>query len=157
MPLIRGTTCSSLSSSERLRRKPSTRGGFCCGLSGLPLCPREETSPFAMWSGKNETRLPRLCPLPVTLCHSPVTPELAKRRNNQPFLSLGWKPVFSCECGSAPTPHRNTGHLQQAWAALGPCLQGQGVAWPVTTSAIPASLCPQLQAPRWRADGPTSW
>lgn len=79
-----------------------------------------------MWSGKNETRLPRLCPVPVPLCHSPVIPELAKRRNNQPFLSLGQKPVFSCEMWlgtHSPSEHRA---LAAGLGCSGPLPAGPG-------------------------------
>lgn len=65
-----------------------------------------------MWSVKYETRSPSLCPVAVTLHSAPVTPELAKARSHQLFLS----PAFSCERALAAAQT----------SCSGPCLQDPG-------------------------------
>lgn len=95
-----------------------------------------------MPSVKYETHLPRFSALSLTLCSSPVTPELAKTRNNQLFLRLGQKPAFSCKCGTSTSPHPNIRQRQPTWTALGPAfrVQGEGVARKASRS-LGDSLC----------------
>lgn len=97
---------------------------WCCHL----LLGRRQ-SPCPIQPARHETGLPSPSPISVTLCSSPVTPKLAKSRDNQLLPRLGQKPGFSRECGTAPAPcgRGRPGRRHPLWALL---LGSRARMWP---------------------------